>query len=328
MDSLQKKEWLVIVNPNAGVGKGGRDWDEISKLLEKHEFEFEAVFTEKRNHAINLVQEKIREGYEKIIVVGGDGTMNEVVNGIFIQKHLPTTDIKLGMISVGTGNDWVRTFDVPVNYEEAIKVIKAEKTFIQDAGKIKYYSETIKMKRYFVNMAGLGFDAIVAQRTNADKDKGRKNPVLYLKNLILSLFSYKSLNANVTIDGKKLSDKIFSVGIGIGKFNGGGMQQAPGAIPNDGLLSLTLIKHMSLLRVAASVRRLYNGTIEKHKKVDTFLAKHIKFDSKTPLMLEADGEFLGQTPLEVEIVPESIKVIIGNENKFKKYLNKVIKIDL
>lgn len=311
MEKSIKKEWLILVNPNAGVGKGIKDWRSISDLLSEHNFEFEAVFTERKLHAIELVQQKIELGFRKIIVVGGDGTMNEVVNGIFSQDIVPTTEITLGMISVGTGNDWVRTFNIPVEYSKAIRIIKDEQTLLQDAGIVKYYSEAIQKIRYFINMAGLGFDALVAKKTNADKENGKTNPLLYLKNLVTTLFSFKSSNARVRVDGHELNDRIFSIGIGIGQYNGGGMQQTPDAIPDDGLFDLTVIKHMGRMRVIASIRRLYNGTIGQHNRVETFVGKNIFVESKIPILLEADGESLGHSPFEFSIVPRSVKVIVN-----------------
>jgi YegS/Rv2252/BmrU family lipid kinase len=313
MKNSIKKEWLILVNPNAGVGKGIKDWESISSLLSENNFEYEAVFTEKKLHAIELVQEKIAEGFRRIIVVGGDGTMNEAVNGIFNQDVVPTTEITLGMISVGTGNDWVKTFNIPLDYSEAIKIIKEEQTLLQDAGIVKFYNEAIQKIRYFVNMAGLGFDAMVASKTNADKESGKSNPLLYLKNLVSTLFSYKSSNTRVKVDNHVVNDKIFSIGIGIGQYNGGGMQQTPNAIPDDGLLDVTLIKHMSKLRVIASIRRLYNGTIGQHSRVETFVGKNIYVESKIPILLEADGESLGHSPFEFSIVPRSVKVIVNRK---------------
>lgn len=314
MKEASNMPWLVLVNPNAGVGKGARDWKKISGFLQKHGIDYEAVFTQKRLHAMSLTVEYIEKGFRKIIVVGGDGTMNEAVNGIFRQKSVFTTDITLGMISVGTGNDWVKTFNIPLDYEEAVKILKAEKTMIQDAGTVKYVHGTSERLRYFINMAGLGFDGLVAQKTNADKDLGRTNPFLYLKNLIASLFSYNSCQTTVVVDGYKVQDKIFSIGIGIGQFNGGGMRQAPDALPDDGLFDLVLIKNISKWGVVTNVRRLYNGTIKKHKRVETLVGKHIRIDSEVPVLLETDGESLGHSPFEFQIVPKSVKVIVNRVN--------------
>ncbi len=307
------KEWLVVVNPNAGIGKVSRDWGRISGLLDSHGFDYQAVFTEGPAHAIDLVADHIKEGFRKIIAVGGDGTMNEVVNGIFNKPVLPTTDITVGMISVGTGNDWVRTYNIPMDYEKAIGVLKRGYTMYQDAGIVRFYNSTVQTMRYFVNMAGLGFDGLVAQKTNADKARGKGNPLLYLKHLIGSLFSYKSCTATVTVDGQVVRDKIFSISIGIGQYNGGGMQQAPDAKPDDGLFDLTLIKDLSKWSVIASVRRLYDGSIKKHKRVKTLLGKNIRIDCEAPILLEADGESLGHSPFEFEMVPRSVKVIVNED---------------
>ena len=312
MEQLKTKEWLVVVNPNAGVGKGKKHWQKISRLLEKYGFRYREAFTEKPLHAMQITIAKIQEGYRRIIVVGGDGTLNEVVNGIFKQETTFPDNITLGMISVGTGNDWGRTFNIPLDYEKAIQVIQKEDTMLQDAGLVNYYVSGCERTRYFINMAGLGFDGLVAEKTNSDKQKGRSNPLLYLKNLAASLFSYQSSNVKMVVDGREIQDKIFSIGIGIGQFNGGGMRQAPDALPDDGLFDLVLIKHMSKWSVVANVRRLYNGTIGQHKRVETLTAKVIQVESDPPVLLETDGESMGQSPIEFRIIPKSIKVIINN----------------
>ena len=311
------KEWLVIVNPNAGIGKAKKDWPQIASLLDKHSFNYHAVFTTGPMDAIDLVGEYAKMGYRKIISVGGDGTMNEIVNGIFKQETVPTTEITLGMVSVGTGNDWGRTFNIPMDYGKAIPVLKNERTMLQDAGTVSYFnnnsnnSDAKKISRYFINMAGLGFDALVAKKTNADKIRGRGNPMLYLANLLSSLFVYKSCGTKVIVDGNEIRDKIFSISIGIGQYNGGGMRQAPDAKPDDGLFDITLIKDISKLSVIASVRRLYNGTIKKHKRVLGLVGKHVVIETEEPILLETDGESLGHSPFEFNIIPKSIRVIVN-----------------
>jgi len=305
-----------VVNPNAGVGKCKKDWNKIERLAQRHGIDFYPVFTEKRTHAIALTKEYIEKGFRKIISIGGDGTLNEVVNGIFWQNVAPTTDITLAVISVGTGNDWVRTFQIPGDYEKSIKLIKKEDTFIQDAGMVSYATNTGMSSRYFINMAGLGFDGLVAQKTNADKDLGKANPLVYLKNIFASLFSFKSVPTRIVIDNSEIKHSIFSMGIGIGQFNGGGMRQTPNAVPNDGFFDLTLIKDMSKWSVIFNVNRLYNGTIAKHKKVETHKGRNIIVEPKTPVLMEADGESLGHSPFSFGIIPKSVKVVVSKEKLF------------
>ncbi|MDX9941270.1 MAG: diacylglycerol kinase family lipid kinase [Bacteroidales bacterium] len=312
MTQPQTKEWLVLVNPNAGIGKGKKDWGKISQLLDEQGFVYQAVFTERKLHAIELVIENITLGYRKIIVVGGDGTMNEVVNGVFSQQVVPTTAITLGMISIGTGNDWVRTYNIPLDYLQAIEIIKRGNTLEQDAGIVQYSNDNGLEKRYFANMAGLGFDGLVAKKTNADKEKGSVLPMLFLVNLLSSMFSYNSSNIRVNIDGREIKAKVFSIGVGIGQYNGGGMMQAPDARPNDGLLDLTIIKHISVLSILANIRRLYDGKIHKVKQVVLLTGKNIRIESDVIIPLEADGEYLGHSPFEFNIIPKSIKIIMNH----------------
>ncbi len=301
---------MVVVNPNAGIGKLRRDWDKISGLLDKQGFSYQAVFTRGPWHAVELVESHVTQGFRKIIAVGGDGTLNEVVNGIFRQQVVPSTDITVGMISVGTGNDWVRTYDIPMDYEEAILVLKKGKTLLQDAGIVNYFNNSKESTRYFINMAGVGFDGLVASKTNDSKTRGRGNPLLYLKPLIGSLFTYKSCNTRVAVNGTKISEKFFTIGVGIGQYNGGGMRQTPDAKTDDGLFDIILIKDLSKWSVIANVRRLYDGTIKKHKRVITHTAKTIRIECDQPVLLEADGESLGHSPFSFDIIPGSVRVVI------------------
>jgi diacylglycerol kinase family enzyme len=123
--SAIKREWFAIVNPNAGNGKGKMDWSRIADLLKKNGIPFDMMLTKSKGHAIELTRELIEGGYKKFISVGGDGTLNEVVNGVFAQEFCLPGEITLSMIPVGTGNDWGRMFGIPLVYEGAVQIIKA-----------------------------------------------------------------------------------------------------------------------------------------------------------------------------------------------------------
>lgn len=307
----KSEEWLVIINPNAGRRKGLRDWSQIAGWLNHFKFNYHPVFTEFPRHAIDLTSDHIEKGYTRIIVVGGDGTMNEVVNGIFHQHRFKTTEISLGMITVGTGNDWGRMFGIPKDYKEAIQVILQNKIFVQDAGMVEYRKDGVSENRYFVNIAGLGFDAEVVRKTNRLKEKGRGGPLLYLINILSSLVHYKFVNAIISIDGTDIENEILSMNVGICKYSGGGMLSVPGAVPDDGLFDLTVINRMSRPDILLSLRRLYDGTINEHPRVNSFTGKSIRVESDDRIMLETDGESLGHTPLEFNIIPKSVKIITG-----------------
>ncbi|MCO5256161.1 MAG: diacylglycerol kinase family lipid kinase [Lentimicrobium sp.] len=305
-------EWFVIVNPNAGRRKGEKDWLEIARLMNEAGIRFTNVFTEHPNHAVRIARKHIEAGFRKIIVVGGDGTLNEVVNGIYTQKRLPPAEITLAMIPVGTGNDWGRSFNIPLDYKGAIDVIARENTRLQDVGKVTYHSKDLQKQRHFINMAGLGFDAMVAKRTNKVKQEGKSGPFSYLISLFTSLISYKATYARVKVDGQELKAGVFTMSVAICRFNGGGMMQAPNAIPDDGLFDVTVITRVSRLLVIRSVKKLYDGSFLKLPQVKTFRGAKVEIESDQPMYLETDGESLGHTPMNFEVIPLGITVVAGN----------------
>ncbi|GAB1404651.1 diacylglycerol kinase family lipid kinase [Lentimicrobium sp.] len=243
--------------------------------------------------------------------MSGDGTLNEVVNGIFTQKKYATTEITLAMIPVGTGNDWGRSFNIPGSYKKAIDLIARENTFVQDVGKVKYQNSHLVKQRHFINMAGLGFDAMVAKRTNKVKREGRSGPFSYLISLFSSLINYNHKKVKVTMDEAVLNADVFTMSVAICKFNGGGMMQAPNAVPDDGLLDITVITRLSRLLVIRNVRKLYDGSFLKLPQVKTFRSAKVEIESNPPMYLETDGESLGHTPVSFEIIPLAIQVIRG-----------------
>jgi YegS/Rv2252/BmrU family lipid kinase len=306
-----KEEWLVIVNPNAGNGKGRKDWERISSGLRKYELIWSELFTERKGHAITLSREAITEGYRKILCIGGDGTLNEVVNGAFNQEICPVKDVTLGLIPVGTGNDWGRMFGIPLNYEGAIRIIKEGKTMLHDIGRVNYYNGTEKSERYFINIAGLGFESVVVKRTNVQKDKGKGGKAIYFYNLLMSLLSYKNTKAEIVIDGNETAADIFSLNVGNGRYCGGGMRQTPFAVPDDGILDVTVIKGMGKIEIILNLKILYDGTILNHPKVEGHKCKNVIVRSDSVLYVEADGESLGHTPAEFNIIPSAISIVYG-----------------
>jgi YegS/Rv2252/BmrU family lipid kinase len=312
MAEIPDGKWLVIVNPNAGVKKGAKEWPGIFRLLKQESFDTECIFTERRGHAIELARNGIENGYRKIAVVGGDGTLNEVLNGILLQDKVSPLDIIIGMIPVGTGNDWGRSFGIPFEHSKAVDVLKRMKTTLQDIGKITYYKGNEMHTRYFMNVAGMGYDALVAKKTNLLKDKGRGGALAYFYFVFASLFQYNFMDAVIEIDGKEVySGGVFSLNAGICKYNGGGMIQVPNAVPDDGLMDFTLIRKASKLVVVRYAHKLYDGTITQIPIVSIFRGKIFHITSQGKIYLEADGESLGHTPFTFEIVPLALKVVTG-----------------
>ncbi len=311
----ENSKWLVIVNPKACIGKAEKDWPTIKQLLLDEGFDFEAVITEYQGHAIEIVRQGIAEkGFRKVISVGGDGTNNEVVNGIFTQDVVPTTEITMGTIPVGTGNDWVRTFDFPTDYQKIVKILKSGYTFAHDIGKVTYYNNGDPKVRYFLNAAGTGLDEMVCNKTNIMKKQGKGGKIRYLLNTVTCLFNYKITNILIEIDDKEVfNDYILSLSIGNCRFNGGGMMMMPNAIPDDGMFDLTVIKDVSIFKFARNISKIYDGTfIDNMKEVSTFRGKKIRITSKPAhsLLLETEGETLTNSPFYFEMMPKAINMLV------------------
>lgn len=309
-------DWLVIVNPNAGQRKGIKDWKQISTLLVENNIPFKSVFTSRRNHAISLTRSFIGKGFRNFLVVGGDGTLNEVVNGIFTQNKCAAKAITVALIPVGTGNDWCKTFDVPLDYPGAIEVIGRARCLRQDVGKVSYHQHAQKKTRYFINVAGMGYDALVAQKANRQKDQGKGGPLSYFLNIFSSLFYYHSITVDLAVDGQQERLDLFSLNVGIGRYNGSGLKQTPQADPTDGLLDLTAIKKISKLDVIRHVKKLYDGSFVQLPQVNTYRGKSFRINGTRELFLETDGESLGHSPLDFEVLPQALNVVVGNQPEF------------
>lgn len=308
-------KWLVVVNPKASVGRSGKDWPQIKELLINAGIGFDFVCTERMGHAITLVREGIAEkGYRKIVSVGGDGTNNEIINGIFTQEAVPTSEIIMGSIPIGTGNDWSRTFGFPDNYPDLIEVLKRCRLFKHDVGKVTYYNNGEPRVRFFLNAAGTGLNEMVCNRTNRLKSQGKGGAVRYMLSTANCLFRFKCVHIQLDIDDQRVfEDEILSLSVGNGKYNGGGMMMMPNSIPNDGLFDITVIKKVGVLKFAANIGNIYDGTfVDKLKEVTLFRGKKIRITSipAHQLLLETEGETLTNSPFDFEIIPQSINVVI------------------
>ena len=317
MEKPLQKKWFVILNPHAGSGRGKKDQAEILMRLTKANFLYELVVSEFPKHIIQLTIDAIDKGFRRLIIAGGDGSLNEVVNGIFQQTVCPPEEITVGMIPVGTGNDWIKTFGIPNYYKEAIKVLKQEEVMRQDVGRITFTEDDVAKTCYFANMAGFGFDAMVAEKTNRLKNKGRTGITLYLQALGSSFLNYQTAKTHVTIDGQEIDELIFSVSIGIGKYNGGGMMQAPGAVPDNGLFQITIIRKIGLFGILRNLAGLYSGKYVNDYRVSTFQGRNISIMSAYNIAGEADGETLGDNKFEIDIFSQKLSVIYNPERYLK-----------
>ena len=298
----------VIINPAARGGKTARQWPMISELLKRNDIPFDYAFTEGTGHDINLAKEAVDTGYELIVAVGGDGTVNEVLNGIIDKDG--KSKATLGIICTGTGRDCIRSLNIPVDFSKACKVLANRNCINIDLGRAEYISGGRKDQRYYINTAGLGFPASVAERTRRFKRLGGTIPFLMAFAAVFA--AYKAKNIAFDIDGRKKQERYLLIAVNNGRYFGGGMKIAPDADPCDGLLDVVTIRDVNKLRLLYNFPRLYKGTHITHPKVNTYKAKLIDVKTSEKLLLQLDGEVVGQAPANFRVIPSALRVVSGD----------------
>ncbi|HLV38808.1 diacylglycerol kinase family protein [Xanthomarina sp.] len=294
------KTWFVIINPTSGNGSSKKKWPEIQKLLISYQFNFEFAFTQYANHSSELIQEAINQGFRYFICIGGDGTLHNMANGIMLQKEVPSTEIYVGVIPIGTGNDWVKTHYISTDFEKAIQTIQNGNLKQQDVGKLLLLKAD-KQPTYFVNLAGVGFDGYIVSKVHKYKHFGA---IAYLFGALLGLFSFKNFHSKVIINSEVIESKTLMIIVGIGKYAGGGMQLTNTSNPYDGMFDISIAKNISKRDIIKNISKLFNGKITNHKKVETFKADSISIeilDTKQPF-IETDGEIVGTGNIQISIL--------------------------
>jgi YegS/Rv2252/BmrU family lipid kinase len=305
---VQPNTWFIIVNPAAGNGSAPQTWERLRLTLDATNIDHQYALTKEPGHAIALARAAAEAGGRRFLVIGGDGTANEVLNGLF-QSKVPGNELVLGMISSGTGNDWVRTIGAHGVIEDVPRALRACDAVSYDTGLLSFQDNGVEKQRYFLNIAGMGFDGAVAKKLTEGGGWLSKTRFRYWGALIGSLLTYQHTEMEFTIDGVPFSYRTLSVAAGIGKYNGGGMKQLPFADYNDGKLDLTIITTMSKLKMVLSLPRLSSGSFTKMKQVRTFQAKTMEMRSNVPVHVEADGEYLGVLPVRISIIPSGINIL-------------------
>lgn len=298
--------WFVIVNPVAGNGKFNKYWSDIQQELKFNNITYEYAKTEYSNHEKLIVQQAINKGYKKIISVGGDGTLHHVVNGIMSQDSINSKEITVAVIPLGTGNDWIKTYNIPKNIKASVNLIKQENTVFQDIG----YLELANTTSYFNNVAGIGYDGYVVNKLNKLK---RFGPIAYLLSGITGLLLYKKTTFKIAINNKIIETKCLMTLFGICKYSAGGMQLTDFKYSNNGLFDITIAKNLSFWDLFFSIKKLYNGKILQHKKVETLVANSLLItpQNKNDLpYIQADGELIGRGQVKVNIIKSAIRIVI------------------
>ena len=300
-------KWFVIVNPTSGNGAAKKNWSKIYNELIFQEFIFEFSFTKYDKHSIVLIQKAIAQGFTKFISVGGDGTLHNIVNGILALNPKNILAIKIGIIPIGTGNDWIKTYNIPNNYKKASQIIRKENTIQQDIGKITL--EETNKNVYFINLAGIGFDAYVVNKVNKYKYLGF---LAYLIGAMISLTSYKKATLKITLNNTVLKNKTLMLLIGICTYCGGGLQLTKNPNPADGLFDISYIQKINLFNILSNLPGLFNGKITNRKFVNNYKTSHLKIEvlDTQKTYIQADGEIIGSGNFSVLVQKNALNFII------------------
>ncbi len=302
--------WYVIVNPAAGGGLAGRRWQEAEQVLRRLGLPYTVQFTVRRGHATMLAKNAIREGYRHILGLGGDGANHEIANGILTQALVPSQQVCYALLPAGTGNDWARTYRLSHDPAERLAALVEPKTVLQDVGLVEYQWEGARCRRYFVNVAGMAYDAYLVRRL--EQHPQQPSRFLYLGLVLRHLFAYRIGPARILFDGEVIEDDFYTINLGICPYSGGGMRLVPHAKPDDGLLALTFARRMAKWEVVLQTGRFYNGKILEHPRVaGRQLAGPVTVEpvGGFPTLLEADGEFLGEAPATFTILKNALRVV-------------------
>jgi len=293
----------IIVNPYSARGKTEHRWENIKSVIKHYFSEFKYIFTEKPNQATEIAREILSDGFNLIIGIGGDGTLNEITNGFFSSKskEVINEDASLGIIPSGTGSDFIRFLKIPRDFRKSVELIKNSKRKKIDIGKITFPGSK-KDQKFFINIADFGLGADVIKRLS-EVPESKRGPLSYYTGLLSTIKNYESKNVEITIDNdKKISGKYLIGAVANGGIFGGGMMIAPNAEVDDGYFDLVLVKDMKKLEIVRNTPLLYKGTIINNPKVEVHRARKIEVTAKEDTNLEFDGEIGGKIPARFEII--------------------------
>lgn len=304
---------MVIVNPASANGATRAAWPGISEKLASAGLSFDWVLTTKQGDATRLAREALQNGYRKIVAVGGDGTLNEVVNGFFVGDRPIADQAELGVISRGTGCDFIKTMAIPKDVESAAECLVNGKTATIDIGKVTFAAyDGSTTTRYFANVADLGLGGETVERVNRTT-KAFGGFVSFLWGMVVSLLRYKNRFVEVTIDNAPpFHARINTLAVANGRFFGGGMKIAPNADPGDGFFDVVICGDFTKIEVLTAVNRLYAGTHLSLPKCSCTQARHVLVRSNERVLVEVDGEQPGTASAEFEILPAALNVRVSD----------------
>lgn len=307
---MASRKIVFIVNPSAAMGSTGREWPRIKTLARDRLGPFQALLTNGPGDAIRLTRLALLEGAEMVVCVGGDGTLNEVVNGFMGEDGPIQPEAMLGFIPRGTGCDFIKTVPIPRELNRALDLIKDPHARPIDLGRLKYREHNGYFSyRYFHNVVSFGLGGEVDERVNSTT-KVFGGFISFIWATLVSVLIYDKKRIHLKVDNGFEREVInWNVVVANGQYHGGGMWVAPGATVDDGLFHVTVIGDLTLAEVFLNLPKLYNGKILTIKKVKMLVGKKVEAYSDQRVLLDVDGEQPGQLPVIIDIVPGALHII-------------------
>jgi diacylglycerol kinase (ATP) len=307
---------FVVVNPKSAGGRTRREWQTLAGTLGLHFPEFEFAFTRRRGDATALVRNALGEGHHEIIAVGGDGTINEAVNGFFDADGQISSEAVFAFITSGTGGDFRKTFGIEAGTEAGLTRIKSARVRQVDVGRVSCLgTDGTPTVRYFVNIASFGLSGIIVDSVNRAKiAKLFGGSFAFAFHSAVAMMTYRPRAVRVMLDnGLDEIASISTTAVANGQYFGGGMRVAPDALPDDGVFDVVIMGASTRARSLADLNQIYTGEHLKNPAVRVvrahrLVAAPIAENRARPVLIETDGESAGRLPATFDILPKALNL--------------------
>lgn len=309
---LKNRKWVAIINPLSGKLGMHNEWSAIQNAFKEEGVSCVYMFTEHEGHAIDLARDLAKDGYRDIVTVGGDGTLNEVLNGV-MQSGVNPNEMTIAVIPNGTGNDWARYWNVPFDKNSAVALLKKGISTPVDIGRCTYMTDGKPGERYFLNIAGMGFEVKVLKQADHIRwmsiFKGRR--WIYGLAVVYSAIFSKAHEMTFTANEQTVTKHVFSMSVGNGTYSGGGFKQTPMATPTDGAFDVMLMSRLTFKTAIMGLKYLFKGKLLKHPAVKNFRTEKIIVSKAIKSDIEVDGIVLHSgCPVTFTILPKAINFIV------------------
>ena len=322
MDVTDKSRiWFSVVNVYAASKTASGNWKKAEAALKSKGIIYHGNRTGRSGNAMEITFDACMAGYRRFIAVGGDGTVHDVLNGIASyvdwSGRVSFSDFTLSVIPLGSGNDWIKSTGVPKDVIKSVSLLVDPVIRTQDVVRVSIIDESQNplSVSYMANIGGIGIDARVCERVNAQKSRGKRGKILYVTSLLHAIKHRKPAMARVVCDGRTIFDGAYlSMAFGIGRYSGGGMRQTPDAVLDDGLLDITVIPDIPLVRIAREVPRLFTGSFLKVPELVSAKSRSITvipYGSSSAEPAEVDGEVVGKIPVRFDVLDSQINIVTG-----------------